>query len=99
MKVSDIIRALEEWGLHVSEEQIQRPTDEVVQAIYAMFLQQITGINVSDLEVPSRKAVAVLEQESVCHSVSELARLRSEYAGHQDLFTDSLTLNLFLHHV
>ena len=45
MKIGEIVRALAEWGLPVSEDQIQRPNGDTVQAIYIHFIQQVMGIN------------------------------------------------------
>lgn len=69
MKISEIARALEEWGLRVSEDQIHKPTGEVVQAIYIVFLQQVTGINPESLEEPVNRAISVIEEHPVCLSL------------------------------
>ncbi|THH11642.1 hypothetical protein EW145_g515 [Phellinidium pouzarii] len=80
MKIGEIVRALEEWGLRVSDDQIQKPTGDIVQAIYVLFVQQVTGITPEALEQPVNRAIAVIEE-------------------HPELYTNSLNLNLVLHHV
>ncbi|EJC97997.1 uncharacterized protein FOMMEDRAFT_143487 [Fomitiporia mediterranea MF3/22] len=62
MKVSEISRALDEWGLRISEDQLQRPTTDVVQAIYLLFVQQVTGITPEMLEEPTSRALASVEE-------------------------------------
>ncbi|KAL5482632.1 NUF2 [Sanghuangporus weigelae] len=80
MKIAEITSALEEWGLRITEDQIQRPTAENVQKIYVLFLQQITGLTPEMLQDPVGRALAVV----------------SEYP---ELYSNSLNLNLVLHHV
>lgn len=79
MKIGEIVRALAEWGLPVSEDQIQRPNGDTVQAIYIHFIQQVMGITPEALEAPVDRAVSVIEE-------------------HSELYTNSLNLNLILHH-
>lgn len=67
MKFSEITCALEDWGLRVSEDQIQKPTGEVVQSIYLVFLQQLTSISFESLQEPANRALAGIEQNMVCH--------------------------------
>ena len=80
MKVTEITSALEEWGLRISEDQIQRPTAETVQQVYVCFLQQITGLTPELLQEPVGRALAVV-------------------AEYPDLYSNSLNLNLVLHHL
>lgn len=80
MKIGEITRALEEWGLRISEDQIQRPTSDVVQAIYILFVQQVTGITPGALEEPVGRASTAIDE-------------------FPELYTNSLNLNLVLHHV
>ncbi|KAH8114618.1 Nuf2 family-domain-containing protein [Phellopilus nigrolimitatus] len=70
MKIVEIVVALKEWGLHVSEDQIQRPTADVVQAIYVLFLQQITGITPESLQEPVNRAVAVIGEHPELYTAS-----------------------------
>lgn len=65
MKVAEITRLLETWGLYVSEDQVQRPTGEVVQAIYVVFLQLVFGITPETLEEPAQRSLAVIEDYPV----------------------------------
>ena len=58
MKVGEISRALEEWGLRVSEDQVQRPTGDIVQSIYILFVQLSTGLTPESLEEPANRALA-----------------------------------------
>ena len=62
MKVGEISRALEEWGLRVSDDQIQRPTGDIVQAIYILFVQLATGITPESLEEPVNRALATIDE-------------------------------------
>jgi len=47
--------------LRVSDDQIQKPTGEVVQSIYMVFLQQLTGISPEILQEPVNRALGVVE--------------------------------------
>lgn len=80
MKVTEITSALEEWGLRMSEDQIQRPTAETVQQVYVCFLQQITGLTPELLQDPVGRALVVV-------------------AEYPELYSNSLNLNLVLHHL
>ncbi|KAI5122463.1 hypothetical protein M0805_008774 [Coniferiporia weirii] len=99
MKVGEIARALEEWGLRVSEDQIQKPNGDIVQAIYVLFVQQVTGITPESLEEPVDRAVAVIDEHPelytsslnlnlVLHHMQRLAHA----ARVQDLCIRDLTL-------
>lgn len=70
MRISEITLALEEWGLRVTEDQIQRPTSDVVQAIYVLFLQQVTGITPEALEGPVNRAVAGIDEHPELYTSS-----------------------------
>lgn len=60
MKFSEITTVLETWGLRVSEDQIQRPTGDIVQAVYLLFLLQITGITPEQLQQPMHRSLSVV---------------------------------------
>ena len=65
MKISEITHTLEEWGLRISDEQIQRPTAETVMQIHLLFLQLLTRIDPEMLEGPAMKASTVIEDHTV----------------------------------
>jgi hypothetical protein len=68
MKVSEIKSILDEWQLPVTEQQIKQPTGEVVQALYAAFLAQLTGISEEVLEDSVSRALLSTDEFPVRHS-------------------------------
>lgn len=70
MKIGEIIRALDEWGLRVSEDQLQKPTGDIVQAVYVLFLQLVTGITPEALEEPVSRALSTIEDYPELYSKS-----------------------------
>ncbi|TDL15664.1 hypothetical protein BD410DRAFT_101642 [Rickenella mellea] len=61
MDVDEIVSSIRGWGLEITNAQIQAPTAEVVQAIYSLFLSQITGLTADTLEEPAMRALGVVE--------------------------------------
>ena len=61
MNIPDITQALDDWGLRVSEDQIKKPTGEVVQSIYMVVLQQLTGISRDVLQEPVNRALGAVD--------------------------------------
>lgn len=67
MKISEITRTLEEWGLRVADDQILRPSAETVIQVYILFLQLLAGITPEMLDNPTSKALTVIEDNIVCN--------------------------------
>ena len=99
MKFSEITCALEDWGLRVSDDQIHKPTGEVVQAIYLVFLQQLTGITPDALQEPANRALGIIEEFPVCCIPLSHWHRASYQTYLQELYQNSLNLNLVLCHV
>jgi len=71
MTVQEIIASLAQWGLSVSEEQLQRPNADFVEGIYCACLHQVTTITADTLAAPVQEAVEACtaqsgSQETVC---------------------------------
>jgi kinetochore protein Nuf2 len=49
MTMPDIIASLAAWGITVSQEQLNRPTQEFVEGIYTACLRQVTELDYESL--------------------------------------------------
>lgn len=65
MTVLEIQEVMKGWGLMLDEPQIQRPTANVVQDIYMVFLEKVTGITPRDLDEPASRALTVINEYQV----------------------------------
>ncbi|KAH7889874.1 Nuf2 family-domain-containing protein [Phlebopus sp. FC_14] len=61
MPIPEIMTALSEWGLSVSNEQLVRPSSDFVISIYSACLEQVTSISHNILQEPVQRALASLE--------------------------------------
>lgn len=82
MKISEITRTLEEWGLRVADDQILRPTAETVVQVYLLFLQLLAGITPEMLETPGSKALTVIEDNTVCINYSLSFKFYRRHSDH-----------------
>ncbi|KAG2149272.1 Nuf2 family-domain-containing protein [Suillus clintonianus] len=61
MPIPEIMTALSEWGLNVSNEQLVRPSSDFVISVYNACLEQVTSISPNVLHKPTQRALASLE--------------------------------------
>jgi len=61
MPIPEIMTALSEWGLNVSNEQLVRPSPDFVIGVYNACLEQVTSISPNILHKPTQRALASLE--------------------------------------
>ena len=61
MKVPDITRTLQHWGIQVLDAQIQKPTSSVVEGIYSQLMTRLTGITDDDMDEPAQRFISSLE--------------------------------------
>ncbi|KIL00637.1 hypothetical protein PAXRUDRAFT_129394 [Paxillus rubicundulus Ve08.2h10] len=61
MPIPEIMSALSEWGLSVSNEQLLRPSSDFVTGVYAACLEQVTSISPSVLHESVQNAIASLD--------------------------------------
>ncbi|KAG1715661.1 hypothetical protein ID866_1503 [Astraeus odoratus] len=64
MPVAEIMTALSEWGLSVSNEQLLRPSSDFVLSVYSACLEQVTSISPNALHEPVQNALASLEDSN-----------------------------------
>ncbi|KIY48607.1 hypothetical protein FISHEDRAFT_43077 [Fistulina hepatica ATCC 64428] len=98
MRVSDVVESLAGWGLKVEPDQLQRPTPEVVEAIFVKCLQHIMGIDLDILREQADSALGslaveerelhreALERQLLVYHLSRLAERAKLYNfSHKDL--------------
>jgi kinetochore protein Nuf2 len=61
MPIPEIMTALSEWGLNVSNEQLVRPSPDFVIGVYNACLEQVTSISPNVLHKPTQRALASLD--------------------------------------
>ncbi|KAG1904029.1 Nuf2 family-domain-containing protein [Suillus fuscotomentosus] len=61
MPIPEIMTALSEWGLSVSNEQLVRPSSDFVTGVYNACLEQVTSISPNVLHKPTQRALASLD--------------------------------------
>ncbi|KIK35132.1 hypothetical protein CY34DRAFT_812406 [Suillus luteus UH-Slu-Lm8-n1] len=61
MPIPEIMTALSQWGLNVSNEQLVRPSSDFVIGMYNTCLEQVTSISPNVLYKPTQRALASLE--------------------------------------
>ncbi|KAG8217350.1 Nuf2 family-domain-containing protein [Butyriboletus roseoflavus] len=61
MPIPEIMTALSEWGLSVSNEQLARPSSDFVTCVYTACLEQVTSIAPDVLHEPIQNALAALD--------------------------------------
>ncbi|OAX43797.1 hypothetical protein K503DRAFT_765525 [Rhizopogon vinicolor AM-OR11-026] len=61
MPIPEIMTALSEWGLNVSNEQLVRPSPDFVVGVYNACLEQVTSISPNVLHKPTQRALASLD--------------------------------------
>ncbi|KAG0706409.1 Nuf2 family-domain-containing protein [Suillus ampliporus] len=61
MPIPEIMTALSEWGLNVSNEQLVRPSSDFVVGVYNACLEQVTSISPNVLHKPTQRALASLD--------------------------------------
>ncbi|KAF9228623.1 hypothetical protein BS17DRAFT_772262 [Gyrodon lividus] len=61
MPIPEIMAALSEWGLSVSNEQLLRPSSDFVTGMYAACLEQVTSISPNVLHESVQNTLAALE--------------------------------------
>ncbi|KIJ17229.1 hypothetical protein PAXINDRAFT_112080 [Paxillus involutus ATCC 200175] len=64
MPIPEIMSALSEWGLSVSNEQLLRPSSDFVTGVYAACLEQVTSISPNVLHESVQSALASLEDSN-----------------------------------
>ncbi|KAF8840994.1 hypothetical protein BDN67DRAFT_967767 [Paxillus ammoniavirescens] len=64
MPIPEIMSALSEWGLSVSNEQLLRPSSDFVTGVYAACLEQVTSISPNVLHESVQNALASLEDSN-----------------------------------
>ncbi|KDQ18131.1 hypothetical protein BOTBODRAFT_551020 [Botryobasidium botryosum FD-172 SS1] len=52
ISIPDLIEIITEWGIPVSEEDLAKPSAALVQNIYLVLLNEMAGIDISDIEAP-----------------------------------------------
>ncbi|KAJ8514657.1 hypothetical protein ONZ45_g7837 [Pleurotus djamor] len=92
MSISDIIASLSSWGLSVSQEQLVRPTADFVEAIYAAFLKQATGLSHDELREPVQNALSSVEEENDLYS---LAMSHNTFLYHMSRFAEAARVEDF----
>lgn len=98
MPIPEIIAALSEWGLSVSNEQLARPSSDFVTGVYTACLEQVTSIAPDVLHEPVQNALLALDDpHTVCLSTSPcLPPLTHPF---QDLYVASIAHNFLLYHI
>ena len=67
MPIPEIMTALSEWGLSVSNEQLARPSSDFVTGVYTACLEQVTAITPDVLHESVQNALAALDDpNTVC---------------------------------
>ncbi|KAG2158016.1 Nuf2 family-domain-containing protein [Suillus bovinus] len=61
MPIPEIMTALSEWGLNVSNEQLVRPSSDFVTGVYNACLEQVTSISPNVLHKPTQRALSSLD--------------------------------------
>ena len=61
MPIPEIMTALSEWGLSISNEQLARPSADFVTSVYTACLEQVTSIAPEALHEPVQNALAALD--------------------------------------
>ncbi|KAG1749143.1 Nuf2 family-domain-containing protein [Suillus paluster] len=61
MPIPEIMTALSEWGLNVSNEQLVRPSSDFVIGVYSACLEQVTSISPNVLHKPTQRALTSLD--------------------------------------
>jgi kinetochore protein Nuf2 len=82
MPIPEIMSALSEWGLSVSNEQLLRPSSDFVTSVYGACLEQVTSISPNVLHESVQNALTSLEDPNpVCFTfrVSSVRFLGPEY--------------------
>jgi kinetochore protein Nuf2 len=69
MPIPEIMSALSEWGLSVSNEQLLRPSSDFVTGVYAACLEQVTSISPNVLHESVQSALASLEDSNPVSSL------------------------------
>ncbi|KAF8436921.1 Nuf2 family-domain-containing protein [Boletus edulis BED1] len=73
MPIPEIMTALSEWGLSVSNEQLARPSSDFVTGVYSACLEQITAITPDVLHEPVQNALAALDDPNTDLYVASIA--------------------------
>ena len=70
MPIPEIMTALSEWGLSVSNEQLARPSSDFVTGVYTACLEQVTNITPDVLHDPVHNALAALDDPNTVRPFS-----------------------------
>lgn len=96
MKPPEIVLALSDWGISVSEQQLMMPTPDFVESIYCIFLEQLTGLTPDSFRVPVQNALSLVEYDQVCSVQHYKSRVFTPF---KDLHASALAHSMLVYHL
>jgi hypothetical protein len=81
MLPSEIVGYLSNWDINITQEQLLRPTPEVVESVYYACLEQVTSISFLSIKAPVQTALARLDDSDQVRALSSISTLSHFTSG------------------
>src|ERR1700733_12507102 len=73
MLPSEIVGYLSNWDINITQEQLLRPTPEVVESVYYACLEHVTSISFLSIKAPVQSALARLDDSDQVRTPSAIS--------------------------
>lgn len=97
----EIVSVVQDWGLQdVHQSQIAACDVQVIQSIYALALERVTGITTAALDQATEKSLLPIDEYPVRDWFSHFSGLSLMYVHHgQDICVGGISMNFLLYHM